>query len=111
VIRDDPFIEESTLPCVERALAAHRAPGTGCEFSRGRALHRDPDVVAAERLDSPRVQVVDLTHFFCGQRWCYPVVGGALVYRDNFDHLTAVFSRTLGPFLAAKIEQLMKGWG
>ncbi len=110
VIRDDPFINEDTLPCVERAIAQHEDAGIRCEVPRSQAIHRDPDVVAAEELHSSRVQVVDLTHFFCGSRWCYPVIGGALVYRDDFDHLTSVFSTTLGPFLLEKIEGLMASW-
>lgn len=110
VIRDDPFINTDTLACVERAIGRHEDAGLVCEVPRSEALHRDPDVVAAQQLHSQRVQIVDLTHFFCSSRWCYPVIGGALVYRDDFDHLTSVFSTTLGPFLLEKIEALMKTW-
>jgi SGNH domain (fused to AT3 domains) len=110
VIRDVPFIKEDTLACVERAIARREDAGLTCAVPRGQALHRDPDVVAAERWRSPRVQVVDLTHFFCDSAQCYPVVGGALVYRDYYDHLTRVFSRTLGPFLLDQIERLTASW-
>ncbi len=41
---------------------------------------------------------IDLTRQFCDARWCYPVIGGALVHKDA-DHLTQVFGRTLGPFM------------
>jgi hypothetical protein len=109
-IRDDPFIQEGTLPCVERAIALRENAANVCAFPRRGALHRDPDVVAAQRLGSPRVQVVDLTHFFCGRVRCFPVVGGALVYRDNFDHLTRAFSTSLGPFLLRAIHGLMASW-
>jgi hypothetical protein len=110
VIRDDPFIEEETLPCVERAIARRLNAGLACAFSRRRALHWDPDVVAAQQLRSPRVQIVDLTHFFCGQRLCYPVIGGALVYKDSYDHLTRAFSTSLGPFLLRAVRALMTSW-
>jgi hypothetical protein len=109
-IRDDPFIRESTLACVERAITLRENAGNACAFPRHGALHRDPDVVSAQRLRSPHVQVVDLTHFFCGSVRCYPVVGGALVYRDRFDHLTRTFSTSLGPFLLRAINGLMASW-
>jgi hypothetical protein len=108
VIRDDPFIRLSTLPCVERAIRKRIDAGRACAFPRRRALHRDYYVVAARKLHSPRYQVVDLTHFFCGRRFCYPVVGGALVYKDYFEHLTRVFSTSLGPYLLAKVEKLIR---
>ncbi|HYM45260.1 MAG TPA: SGNH hydrolase domain-containing protein [Solirubrobacteraceae bacterium] len=109
VIRDIPYVHESTLACIERAIARHEDAGPACAVLRGEALHHDPDVVAAERLRSHRVQVVDLTHFFCDRRLCYPVVGGALVYRDA-DHLTSVFATTLGPFLLQQVDRLMASW-
>ena len=110
VIRDVPFIKEDTLACVERAIAKREDAGLTCAVPRAEALHRDPDVVAAEQLHSPRVQIVDLTHFFCGSRWCYPVIGGALVYSDDYDHLTSVFATTLGPFLLDKVEAQLASW-
>ncbi len=110
VIRDVPFIDAGTLPCVDRAIARHRDAGRDCAVALRRALHRDPDVVAAKQLHSPRVQIVDMTHFFCDSRWCYPVVGGALVFFDDFDHITRAFGTSLGPFLSAKIKRLMASW-
>ncbi len=110
VIRDDPFIEAGTLPCVSSAIAQHIDAGTACAFPREAALRLDPNVVAAERLHSPRVQVVDLTQYFCGSVLCYPVIGGVLVYRDIDDHLTATYSTTLGPYLLRAVRTLMESW-
>jgi hypothetical protein len=56
-------------------------------------------------MHSRRVQTIDLTHFFCDVRRCYPVVGGALVYKDDH-HLTTVFVRTLGPYLLRSFDRL-----
>jgi hypothetical protein len=50
------------------------------------------------------VQVIDLTHFMCGRRRCFPVVGGALVHKDP-THLTRVFATTLGPYLLRRLKQ------
>jgi hypothetical protein len=89
------------------------SPATGsrrmCAPS-GAALHSDPDVVAAGRLRSPRVQVIDLTRLLCGPRLCYPVVGRVLAYRDA-DHLTRAFAATAGPYLYQALRGLMAGWG
>lgn len=109
VIRDTPYMREDTLACVERAIAQHREAGRACAVARYRAQRYDPDLIVAKRLHSPRVQVVDLTHFFCGRRLCYPVIGGALVYKDA-DHLTSVFASTLGPFLLRQVTRLMGSW-
>lgn len=110
VIRDDPYIEQGTLPCVSSAISRHRDAGTACAFARAAGLHRDPDVLAAEQLHSSRVQVIDLTHYFCGSRLCYPVIGGVLVYKDYFDHLTDEYSTTLGPGLLRAVRGLIKSW-
>ena len=46
-----------------------------------------------------------MTSFFCSQRMCFPVVGGALVYKD-ISHLTDVYASSLGPFLLRKVRAL-----
>jgi peptidoglycan/LPS O-acetylase OafA/YrhL len=98
VIRDTPKARLSTDDCVEHALDDHEAAGPACRLDRARALPPDPQVAAAHRLRGRRVEVVDMSRFICDRRWCYPVIGGALVYKDD-NHLTEVFARTLGPYL------------
>jgi hypothetical protein len=39
----------------------------------------------------------------CAPPLCFPVVGGALVYKDD-QHLTDVFATTLGPYLQRALE-------
>ena len=101
--------KRQTLPCVEAAIARRINAGAACALPRSVALKPDPQVIAAEELHSKRVQVIDLTKFFCGSELCYPVVGGALVYRD-VDHLTRTFAATLGPFLLHALGALMRSW-
>src|SRR4051812_37670215 len=105
VIRDDPKGLPGTQRCVERALAQHEAAGLRCRVPRRAALDRDAAAVAAERVGTPRAQVVDLTKFFCDERWCYPVIGGALVHKDQH-HMTTVFVSTLGPYLLQAVDRL-----
>ena len=71
---------------------------------RSSALARDAARRGGRALRSERVHTVDLTRFFCDARTCYPVVGGALVYKDN-THLTTVFAATLGPYLRRAVER------
>jgi hypothetical protein len=106
VVRDTPAMPFSIFDCVEHAKRHHQPPGSACEVPRARALLEDPAVVAARRLHSARVQVIDMTHYVCGRTACYPVIGGALVYKD-VTHLTRVFSTTLGPFLLRHVNQLI----
>jgi hypothetical protein len=100
VIRDTPKgrAHGETLECVQRAMTERRPAGVACALPRRTSLDRDPAAVAARRIRSPRVRLVDMTRYFCSRRDCYPVVGGALVLRDQ-NHMTGVFSATLGPFL------------
>jgi len=104
VLRDNPKSRPDAGWCVENALRAGWPPGLTCARPRGEALDRDAQVVAARRLRSARVQVVDLTSAYCDARLCYPVVGGALVTRDT-NHLTPTFAATLAPQLVRAVER------
>jgi hypothetical protein len=105
VIRDTPKFRTATNRCIERAMRAGALAGPACALSRAEALDRDPAIVAAARMRSRSVQTVDLTRHFCDARRCYPVVGGALVLRDN-THVTGVFSTSLGPYLLRAVNAL-----
>lgn len=109
VLRDNPRIRVGTFACIRRALAAQRAPGPACALPRARVLGPDPALAAAAGSRSRRVQTVDLTHFMCDRRRCYPVVGGVLVDKDG-THLSAAFATTLGPFLLRRLDELMGSW-
>jgi hypothetical protein len=108
VIRDSPRGDSHSLPCVAAVVAAGQRTEGACSLRRHHYLVPDPAALAARRLQSSRVQTVDLTRFFCGPRRCYPVVGGVLVYRD-VSHLTSLFSRTLGPYLLRRLQAPQHG--
>lgn len=105
VIRDSPKDPDSTVACIEHAIARSKPAGRDCAVRRSRALYRDPAVEAVARMHSKRFQEINLTHFFCDPHRCYPVVGGALVHKDTH-HLTTTFVRTLGPYLVRSFDQL-----
>ena len=103
VIRDNPKTDGRTPACVANAVSAGLHPGPACAVPRREVLDRDAAAVAARRLNSPRVRELDLTRFFCGKLVCEPVIGGVLVYKDA-THLTGLYAKTLGPYLARLID-------
>jgi hypothetical protein len=105
VLRDTPKMRSATLDCVQRAMDAGRRPAQACAVPRATALERDPAVAAAARPAARDLRTIDLTGTLCDRRSCYPVVGGALTFKD-VDHLTTVFSATLGPYLQRAVQAL-----
>ena len=104
-IRDVPQSPPATVACVAAARRAARSPA--CPVARGRVLLHDPQVGAVRRLGAgPRQRLVDLTSYMCGPARCFSVVGGALVHKDS-NHLTQVFSATLGPYLLRAVADLL----
>lgn len=106
VIRDNPGTRSDVIACVERAISRHEDAGVACEVPRESALAPDPEVEAARELHSPRVKVIELTQFFCGSEWCWPVIGGALVYKD-IGHLTSTYMETVGPYLKPYFDAVL----
>ncbi|MEY2516709.1 MAG: hypothetical protein QOJ89_4067 [bacterium] len=104
VLRDTPLLGFQNA-CVRGAIARQQNAGDRCALARGRALGSDDAVVAARRMRSRRVRVIDMTRFFCTRRRCEPVIGGALVFKDS-EHMTDVFSTSLGPYLRRAIDAL-----
>jgi hypothetical protein len=109
IIRDTPRIVSRTVECIDEAIEARERPGIKCAIPRKSALEDDPAVIGARKEHSPRLQAIDLTDIFCSRRLCYPVIGGALVYKD-LHHFTRVFAETLAPPLDRKLEALMQEW-
>jgi peptidoglycan/LPS O-acetylase OafA/YrhL len=105
VLRDTPKMRSATLDCVQTAMDAGRPPATTCAVPRAVALEPDPAVAAAGGQVGRDVQTIDLTETLCDRRSCYPVVGGALTFKD-VDHLTTVFASTLGPYLQRAVQAL-----
>jgi hypothetical protein len=106
VIRDVPYNNYKTNDCIARAVRRRRSPGIACEIPIGEALHTDAAVLAAQQLKPPRVSVVDMTPYFCSTTFCFPVIGGVRVHKDD-GHITQLFSRSLGPFLRVAIDRAL----
>jgi SGNH domain (fused to AT3 domains) len=109
VIRDTPKQLDTTPACVESAIRKKKNAGLTCSIPRAKTLDRDPAVDAAAQIGPQRAQVADLTGYMCGKTLCYPVVGGALVFKDK-THITLAFAETLGPYLDRRLTHLMLSW-
>ena len=109
VIRDTPKARPrgGVAACVARALARGRDAGLACASPRSTALDPDPAATAARRVRSPDARVIDMTDLFCDARRCFPVIGGALAYKDS-NHLTRVFVESAGPLLGRRVESLRR---
>ena len=98
VLRDVPRGNASTGACVSRTRGR---TDTACSIPRGAAIIGDSSAQAATGAGG-RVRLIDLTRHFCSSSHCFPVVGGAYVYKDA-NHMNATFATTLGPFLERRL--------
>ena len=107
VIRDTPKARPrgGVANCVSRAIARRRDAGLACASPRRDSLDPDPAAAAAQRVRSPDAGEVDMTDLFCDARRCFPVIGGALAYKDS-NHLTRVFVESAGPLLERRVAAL-----
>jgi hypothetical protein len=102
VIRDVPRVSYATAGCVASIKRRRRVSARACAVARAAAFPGDTSAQAAARAGH-RVRLLDFTRFFCGARRCFPVIGGAYVYRD-FNHMNPVFNSTLGPYLLQEMR-------
>lgn len=107
VIRDTPRFRTATIPCVRDALDRGLIPAEACALERDWALPPDPTANTARALGDPRVQVMNLTRFFCDDTTCPPVIGGVLTLRD-VSHVTTRFAETLGPYMLGVLQERLR---
>ena len=99
VLIDNPVMPDTTTTCLEQ----HGPADAGaCAQPRDVALGHDLQRDAAAR--TPGSHVIDLSDLYCTPTTCEAVIGGAVVYRPDGNHFTAVFARTLAPYLGDGIE-------
>lgn len=108
VIRDVPHNSYRTNDCIAAAMRKGIPAGPACALPRNLAMAPDPTIKGVEISRRRGVHVINLTSRFCSARLCQPVIGGALVHKD-IDHLTDVYSNSLGPALIHRYNQIMRG--
>ena len=96
---DNPVWETDPNKCLRTRDAA------ACSGARADVLVAD-DPLRAAADGFQGVTLLDFTDVYCGAETCFPVVGGANVYRAQ-DHLTVTFADTLAPPLTAAITEAL----
>lgn len=102
VLRDNPRVPTEAAACVDRSDAARLNAGA-CAFPVAEAYPTFDLNIAAAAMTDGAVPVVDLGELYCSEGTCPLAVGNVLVYRD-LHHITATWSRTLGPILVERIR-------
>ena len=99
VVRDVPLVKDkkNATDC----LAATNSVAD-CSLSRSDAMVPD---LYAEAAAGNGIKVIDLTDRFCTDSTCPVVVGNVIVFRD-YSHLSADYSRLLGPILGDALGPL-----
>lgn len=108
VIRDVPHNSYRTNDCIAAAMRKGIPAGPACALPRNVALAPDPTVKGVKISKRKGVHVINLLSRFCSTRLCPPVIGGALVHKD-IDHLTDVYSNSLGPAFIQRYNKIMSG--
>lgn len=101
-IADDPSVAEEALLCLESA--SNYQSSTQCAFSADRAWAFSDPVREASRMFDSGVILVDLADAYCQDGRCPMVVGHVGVYRD-LHHITATFSKTIGPYIVDAVTE------
>jgi hypothetical protein len=81
----------------------NRDDASSCVMSRVTGFEFDDhafDVAQELGLDT-----IDFSEIYCDRTTCPLVIGGVSVYRDS-RHITAIFGKTLGPFLFDELATL-----
>jgi peptidoglycan/LPS O-acetylase OafA/YrhL len=101
VLRDTPSSRFDPPDC----LAGHEDAPEKCSTDRDDAFgERGRTQIEAVKL-VPSAKLIDATPWICPSDPCEPVIGDVLVYRDR-THMTATYSRSLGPRLLTLIPPL-----
>jgi peptidoglycan/LPS O-acetylase OafA/YrhL len=98
VLRDIPTTGHRNGP---RCLAINVGKPQACSNVRSEVLV-DDDMMRAARPMRSKVNLVDLSDYFCDAKRCYAVIGGASAYYD-YDHMSAQFSATLASALLHRL--------
>ncbi|MFJ6652488.1 acyltransferase family protein [Microbacterium sp. NPDC091313] len=100
---DNPVWETDPNKCLRIRDASE------CTGARADVLKAD-DPLRDAAFGADEVTLLDFTDVYCDEDTCFPVVGGADVYRDQ-DHLTVSFVDSLAPQLEAAVSQALASRG
>ena len=105
ILADSPVSRVDVPVCLDN----NRSDIRPCATSRSTAL-RGHDTVERAAADIAKVRLIDLARDICVADPCPAVVNKMIVFRD-FHHLTATFTRSLGPKVARLIKRVAPAAG
>jgi hypothetical protein len=102
-IVDNPYMDPRVRSCIHVEGQKDSADRnlSRCKMSRDKALRFDGQKESAAVLGA-RVQLVDMTSFYCNSTECPAVIGNVIVYRDGH-HLTRTYAKSLAPYFHRSI--------
>jgi hypothetical protein len=101
VVEDIPNDVGPAVECVQRVT--FDVTKNDCKVSQASAFKvKDAASMAAAKV--PNTTVVRTAKYFCLNEECPAVIGNVIVYRDAISHMTATYSKTLGPYIAKDIS-------
>lgn len=100
VVKDVPMSTGPIIECVQRI--GFDPTQDNCAIDKAMAFKVDDAVAMASEM-VPNSGVVDTEPYFCNTSECPGVIGNVIVYRDDVAHISATYSKTLGPYLARDI--------
>jgi hypothetical protein len=103
VMRDNPQTHFDVPQCLSRQ-AAGLSFARACGYDRAASISTLAVAAQNRAAEGLPIRFIDMNDLICPAPRCSPVVNGEVVYTDD-NHLTAKFSQTLGPALAARISR------
>lgn len=101
-IRDNPRLLSVGVDCLERVGPARAIE---CAVPRAEALAHDTQIAAVEAAEN--AHLIDFTDLYCTKTLCPWVIGGVVAYRNDGQHLSATFARTLTPYVAQELAAIV----
>jgi peptidoglycan/LPS O-acetylase OafA/YrhL len=102
VIADNPALPQSAVDCLGSLTNSSQAARCAVPVSVG---HADSDGAAIAARETPGVNLINLDRFYCTATTCPMVIGNVAVYYDP-THITATYSRSLGPYIGADLRRI-----
>ncbi len=105
VVGDVPGTKPVPAP---ECVYVHRSEYDPCALPRATAGLEDANVESRAASATPGIRTFSLLPYLCDVTTCHSVIGGVVVYFDDH-HLSASFSRSIGPYLGAAIGESLEG--
>jgi hypothetical protein len=103
VIGDNPSFPLAAINCLQ--ASANAAAANKCAVPRAVGLNVS-DAAARAAQETPGVDLVDLTNFYCTDTMCPLVIGNVAVYY-NTTHVTETYMGTLGPYIERDLAAIV----